>query len=130
MTRCGICTAAETSRRRRPLARALGSDGSDHGALCVWVERAAWRRSSNESERRSRMPQGEGCAGSRSAICLGLGGLVAVTMLSAVALGPGSVGWLTTHDTGTVGPELTWKDYLAVVDEALARGDVSDAVRS
>lgn len=76
------------------------------------------------------MRQGESCAGSRSAICLGLGGLVVVAMLSAVALGPGSVAWLTTHDTGTVGSELTWKDYLGVVDEAIARGDVSDAVRS
>jgi hypothetical protein len=80
----------------------------------------------NESERSNRMWRGEGCTGSRSAICLGLGGLVAVAMLSAVALGPGAVAW----GTGNVGSELTWKDYLGVVDQALARGDVGDAARS
>ena len=68
--------------------------------------------------------------GARSAIWLGLGGLVAVALLSAAAFGPVSVAWLTAHDTGMVGSALTWKDYLGVVDEALARGDVSDAVRS
>jgi hypothetical protein len=72
----------------------------------------------------------ERCGGARSAIWLGLGGLVAVALLSAAAFGPVSVAWLTTHDTGMVGSALTWKDYLGVVDEALVRGDVSDAVRS
>ena len=69
-------------------------------------------------------------AGARSWIWLGLGGLVAAAMLSAAAFGPVSVAWLTTRDAAPVGTELTWKDYLAVVDEALARGDVSEAVRS
>jgi hypothetical protein len=76
------------------------------------------------------MQEDEGWAGARSWIWLGLGGLVAAAMLSAAAFGPVSVAWLTTRDAAPVGTGLTWKDYLGVVDEALARGDVSDAVRS
>jgi hypothetical protein len=61
---------------------------------------------------------------------LGLGGVVAAAILSAAAFGPVSVAGLSARDTESVEAELTWKDYLGVVDEALARGDVSEAVRS
>jgi hypothetical protein len=51
-------------------------------------------------------------------------------MLSAAAFGPVSVPGLSARNTESVEAELTWKDDLGVVNEALARGDISDAVRS
>ena len=76
------------------------------------------------------MREEEGWAGAWSWIWPGLAGLGAAAMLSAAAFGPVSVPGLSVRHTETVEAELTWKDYLDVVDEALARGDVSDAVRS
>jgi hypothetical protein len=87
----------------------------------------------SESRRRkgrNRMREEEGWAAARSWIWPGLGGLVAATMLSAAAFGPVSIPGLSARDTESVQAALTWRDYLGVVDEALARGDVSDAVRS
>jgi len=75
------------------------------------------------------MQEGEGFTGARATTWLGLGGLIVVAVLSA-ALGPVSIVELTSRDSSSKGTELTWQDYLVVVDEALARGDVSDAVRS
>jgi len=76
------------------------------------------------------MREEEGWAGAWSWIWPGLAGLVAAAMLSSAAFGPVSVPGLSVRHTESVEAELTWKDYLGVVDEALARGDVSDAVRS
>jgi len=76
------------------------------------------------------MQEREDFTGARSTTWLGLGGLIAVGLLSAAALGPVSIVELTTRETTSPGTELTWQNYLDVVDEALARGDVSDAVRS
>jgi hypothetical protein len=76
------------------------------------------------------MLQEEGWAGARSWIWPGLAGLAAAAMLSAAAFGPVSVPGLSVRDTESVEAELTWRDYLDVVNDALARGDVSDAVRS
>jgi len=76
------------------------------------------------------MREEEGWAGAWSWIWPGLAGLVAAAMLSAAAFGPVSVPGLSVRHTESVEAELTWKDYLDVVDEALTRGDVSDAVRS
>jgi len=76
------------------------------------------------------MREEEGWAGARSWIWPGLAGLVGAAMLSAAAFGPVSVPGLSARNTESVEAELTWKDYLGVVNEALARGDISDAVRS
>jgi hypothetical protein len=76
------------------------------------------------------MREDERWAGARSWIWPGLGGFVAVAMLSAAAFGPVSVPGLGARDTASLEAELTWKDYLGVVDDALARGDLSEAVRS
>jgi hypothetical protein len=76
------------------------------------------------------MQEGENWTGTLQVICLGLGGLAAVALLSAAAFGPATIPGFTSRDTTLVDAELSWKDYLDVVDEALMRGDVSDAVRS
>src|SRR5262245_16035116 len=76
------------------------------------------------------MREGEHWTGMFPAICLGLGGLAAVALLSAAAFGPATIAGFTVRDTTTVDAQLSWKDYLDVVDEALMRGDISDAVRS
>src|SRR5262245_28024621 len=77
------------------------------------------------------MPDGENWAGALQAICLGFGGLAAVALLSAAAFGPATIAGFTVREvTSRANAELSWKDYLDVVDEALMRGDVSDAVRS
>jgi hypothetical protein len=76
------------------------------------------------------MREREDWTGALPGICLGLGGLAAVALLSAAAFGPATITGFRARDTTTVDAELSWKDYLDVVDEALMRGDVSDAVRS
>jgi hypothetical protein len=76
------------------------------------------------------MREGEDRTGASQGICLGLGGLAAVALLSAAAFGPATITNLMTRDAPSVEAELSWKDYLDVVDEALMRGDMSDAVRS
>jgi len=76
------------------------------------------------------MPEGENWTGAFPAICLGLGGLAAVALLSAAAFGPATIAGFTVRESASVNAELSWKDYLDVVDEALMRGDISDAVRS
>jgi hypothetical protein len=53
-----------------------------------------------------------------------------VALLSAAAFGPATIPGFTSRDTTSVNAVLSWKDYLDVVDEALMRGDVGDAVRS
>jgi len=76
------------------------------------------------------MREGEDWTGALPMICLGLGGLAAVALLSAAAFGPAAVAGFMAHDTTSIEAALSWKDYLDVVDEALVRGDVGDAVRS
>ena len=76
------------------------------------------------------MPEGENGTGPLPATCLGLGGLAAVALLSAAAFGPATIAGVTVRESASVNAALSWKDYLDVVDEALMRGDISDAVRS
>jgi hypothetical protein len=83
-----------------------------------------------ETHEEDAMPEGENWTGPLPAICLGLGGLAAVALLSAAAFGPATIAGFTVRESASVDAGLSWKDYLDVVDEALMRGDFSDAVRS
>src|SRR5215510_12155890 len=76
------------------------------------------------------MREGENWTGALPAICLGFGGLAAVALLSAAAFGPATMAGFTRDTTSRVDAEVSWKDYLDLVDQAMVRGDVSDAVRS
>ena len=75
------------------------------------------------------MREDENWTGALPAICL-LGGLAAVALLSVAAFGPATIAGFTVRDSPSVDAELSWRDYLDVVDQALVRRDVGDAVRS
>jgi hypothetical protein len=100
-------------------------------AMASWAGKGvAVRWPTTDDAEEEAMPEGESWTGTLPAICLGLGGLAAVALLSAAALGPATIPGFTRDITSRVDAELSWKDYVNVVDEALARGDLSDAVRS
>jgi hypothetical protein len=61
---------------------------------------------------------------------IGLGGLAVAALVSAVALGPMPLSLVPSEEASPAAPHLTWEDHGRVVDDALARGDVSAAVRA
>jgi hypothetical protein len=61
---------------------------------------------------------------------MGLGGLGAMALVSVIAFTPTAVTIAPSDDRAPVATERSWQAHVRLVDEAVARGDISAAVRT
>lgn len=66
---------------------------------------------------------------SSARLWIGLGGLGVMALVSVVGFTPAPIAVAPSGETATVAAERSWKEHVRLVDDAVARGDVSTAVR-
>ena len=66
---------------------------------------------------------------SSARVWIGLAGLAAMALVSVIALSPAPVAIAPGDDRAPAAAQRSWQEHVGLVDEAVARGDVSTAVR-